>query len=246
MFKIQHFDTVTSTNDIIKDLAKNGAPEGTVVIADAQTAGRGRMGRSFMSPSGTGLYMSMLLCPKLGATAALLITTAAAVAVATAIEKHTKKDTYIKWVNDIFVGGKKVCGILTEGTFAQDGRLDFAILGIGVNLQVPKESFGELADIAGAIFDDDSYSNEEFVKDILCEFEKLYRNLESAPHYGEYVKRDMLCGKCVNVIRAGEVLYSAKVLGINKDFSLLVEHGGIRESLSTGEVSVKALQNDAV
>ena len=106
MFKIQHFDTVTSTNDIIKDLAINGAPEGTVVIADAQTAGRGRMGRRFMSPSGTGLYMSVLLRPKLGATAALLITTAAAVAVATAIEKHTKKDTYIKWVNDIYLNEK--------------------------------------------------------------------------------------------------------------------------------------------
>ena len=243
MFDIKRFSTVTSTNDVIKDLAKNGAPEGTVAIADAQTAGRGRMGRSFMSPVGTGLYMSILLRPKLSAQSALLITTAAAAAVALAVEKHTGRDAYIKWVNDIFQNGKKVCGILTEGVFKNDGSLDFAVLGIGVNLLPPKDSFGELESIAGAIFESDGYDKDAFVQDILATFEEYYRELENAPHYDDYIKRDMLSGKAVDVIRAGEVLYSGVVLKINRDFSIAVKHDGICESISTGEVSVKQKAN---
>ena len=107
MFKITHFTEVTSTNDIIKDMAKAGAPAFSVVIADSQTAGRGRMGRSFMSPSGTGLYMSVLLRPDFSPDKALLITTAAAVSTAKAIEKHTGKTAFIKWVNDIYYNNKK-------------------------------------------------------------------------------------------------------------------------------------------
>ncbi len=243
MFKIKRFSTVTSTNDIIKDLAKNGAPEGTVAIANAQTAGRGRMGRSFMSPEGTGLYMSVLLRPKLSASSALLITTAAAAAVALAIEKHTGKDAYIKWVNDIFQNGKKVCGILTEGVFGNNGTLDFAVLGIGVNLMPPKDGFGDLDSIAGAVFENGGYDKDAFVQDILENFEKYYRGIENTPHYSDYVKRDILSGKNVDVICAGEVLYSAKVIGINKDFSIAVEHDGICENISTGEVSVRKKAN---
>ena len=238
MFKITHLSEVTSTNDIIKDMAKAGAPAFSVVIADSQTAGRGRMGRSFMSPSGTGLYMSVLLRPDFSPDKALLITTAAAVSTAKAIEKHTGKTAFIKWVNDIFVDGKKVCGILTEGSVA-NGCLEYAVLGIGINLMKPHGGFVGLENIAGAIFENENYDKDALVNDILENFADYYLDLENSPHYSEYVARDMLCGKEVDVIRAGELLYSAKVVRIDKDFSLTVEHDGKKENLATGEVSVK-------
>lgn len=239
MFEIKHFPTVTSTNDIIKEMAKDGAREGTVVIADTQSAGRGRMGRSFMSPCGTGIYMSVLLRPCLSADKALLITTAAAVAVAKTVEKHTGRPADIKWVNDVYQCGKKVCGILTEGQISQSGSLEYAVLGIGVNLEVPKGGFGELENVAGAIFDGGKYDKEQIAADILKNFWVYYENLEEKPHYADYVSRDMLRGKTVKVMRSGEVLYEAKVCGIDENFSLVIERYGKKEPLATGEVSVK-------
>lgn len=235
MFEIKRFAEVTSTNDIIKAMAKDGAPEWTVAVADRQTAGRGRMGRSFMSPSGTGIYMSVLLRPELCADMSLLITTAAAAAVAKAIEKHTGKAAKIKWVNDIFVDGKKVCGILTEGQISQEGTLAYAVLGIGVNLEPPKGGFGELESIAGAMFECSGYDKERIIFDILENFAEYYKNLEAKPHYNDYVSRDMLNGKRVNVLRAGEMVYESKVCGIDENFALVTEHG----TLQSGEVSVK-------
>ena len=241
MFEIMYFGgIVSSTNDIAKGMAKAGAPEGNVVLADSQTSGRGRMGRSFFSPRGTGAYMSILLRPAFSAASTTLITTAAAVAVAKAIEKHSGKKAQIKWVNDIFVDGKKVCGILTEGEFLPDGKFDFAILGIGINLITPSGGFGEFSDIAGAVFDGIDFNKDKFIGDILKNFEDFYKNLEKKPHYSDYVSRDMLIGKELNVINCGEILYSAKALGINESFALVLEHDGKKELLSSGEVSVRA------
>ncbi|MBE6679291.1 MAG: biotin--[acetyl-CoA-carboxylase] ligase [Ruminococcaceae bacterium] len=235
---ISYFDTVTSTNDIAKALAKNGATEGTVIVANHQSAGRGRMGKSFMSPEGTGLYMSVILRPKFPPESSLLITTAAAAAVAKTIEKYTTVKPQIKWVNDVYMRGKKVCGILTEGQIRGD-NLEFAILGIGVNLMAPQGGFGELETIAGAVFEDDDIDKEVFLKEILNAFFAYYKNLEEKPHYHDYVSRDMLCGKKVSVIQGGKELYTATVCGIERDFSLTVEHGGKKENLASGEVSVK-------
>lgn len=239
MFEIKRFAEVTSTNDIIKAMAKDGAPEWTVAVADRQTAGRGRMGRSFMSPSGTGIYMSVLLRPTLCADLSLLITTAAATAVAKAVEKHTGKAAKIKWVNDIFLDGKKVCGILTEGQITQSTALDYAVLGIGVNLEPPKGGFGELENIAGALFNGGGYDRDRIIFDILENFAEYYKNLADRPHLKDYVSRDMLSGKTVKVIRAGEVLCEAKVCGIDENFALVIERDGKKEHLATGEVSVK-------
>lgn len=108
---IKVFKTIDSTNTYAKTLAQNGAPQGTVVISEEQTAGRGRMGRSFYSPASTGIYMSIVLRPKLSLEDSLLITTSVAVAVSNAIEKIAYIDTKIKWVNDIYFGDKKLCGI---------------------------------------------------------------------------------------------------------------------------------------
>ena len=140
----QVFPVLPSTNDTVKALAAEGAPEGVVVLAEAQTAGKGRMRRQFFSPDGTGIYMSILLRPKLAAEDALFITTAAAAAVADAIEAATGENAGIKWVNDVYLRGLKVCGILTEGALGlEEGNLEYAVLGIGINAIAPQNGFPE-------------------------------------------------------------------------------------------------------
>jgi Biotin/lipoate A/B protein ligase family. len=134
-------------------MASKGACEGTVIIASEQTQGRGRMGRTFFSPPSTGLYMSVILRPQLSLEDSLLITTGTAVAVAKAIETLTQKGVQIKWVNDLFMDGKKVCGILTEASLnVENGGLDYAVVGIGINV-CTKDFPNDLKDLAGSIFD---------------------------------------------------------------------------------------------
>ena len=125
-------DSVTSTNTLLKQIAEHGGAEGMVLIAHQQTQGKGRLGRAFFSPKGTGLYLSVLLRPRFSAEEALSITTAAAVAVAQAIDAVTGEYPQIKWVNDVYLRGRKVCGILTEAAvdFESSG-LHYAILEIG-------------------------------------------------------------------------------------------------------------------
>ena len=135
---ISVFSSVTSTNTILKEMAEQGAKEGTVIIAEEQTAGRGRTGKQFYSPKGTGIYISILLRPDIPAEESLFLTTSAAVATARAIEDVSDKRALIKWVNDIYLEDKKTCGILTEGAFnVETGKLDYAIVGIGINKQIP-------------------------------------------------------------------------------------------------------------
>ena len=136
-------EKTVSTNEDVKQLAELGDGEFTVVLARSQTGGKGRMGRSFYSGDG-GLYFSVLLRPGFSADTCLKITTAAAVAMAKAIEDISQKQTKIKWVNDIYIGSKKVCGILTEAAFnIETNQLDYAIVGIGVNLLNVFDSFSK-------------------------------------------------------------------------------------------------------
>ena len=223
---IKKFDTATSTNDIAKTEAENGAAEGTVIVANAQENGRGRLGRSFLSPNG-GLYMSVILRPE-SFEAAVSITTKAAVAVSLAIEKCIGDNVSIKWVNDIYFKDKKVCGILTESVF--DGaKPKYAVLGIGVNLKTAPE---EISNIAGGIGDVD---RDELMQCILDEFFDGTHNV-----FDEYSKRDMLKGKNVTVHRGGNAEYSALASGITPDFGLkLIKTDGSEEILQSGEVSVR-------
>ena len=229
-FLIERYDTVTSTNDILKEKARAGAPAGTVAVAKRQTAGRGRMGRSFFSEDG-GLYFSLLLRPAGKAEDVLAITAKAAVAVALAVEKHTGKAAEIKWVNDIYQGGKKVCGILAEGQATGHG-MDYVVLGIGVNLSLASGFPEDLKETAGTLFSDTAYDAEAILADILA-------NLSAENAYAEYVKRDMLFGRTVSVLRGGEAVCIAKADGITEDFGLrLVTEDG-EEVLRTGEVSIR-------
>ena len=151
---IQVQESVTSTNTVLKGLAEQGGAEGMVLLAQEQTQGKGRLGRTFFSPKGTGLYMSVLLRPRFSAEEALSITTAAAVAVAEAVDQVTGQHARIKWVNDVYLRGRKVCGILTEAAVDfESGGLQYAVLGMGINIREPEGGFSpELAQVAGALF----------------------------------------------------------------------------------------------
>ena len=147
-------DTVTSTNLLVKELGAQGAPEGTLMVAGEQTLGRGRLGRRFESPNGTGLYHTLLLRPDLTLAQSVHITILAAVAVAEGIEEVTGLKPEIKWVNDLYLGDRKICGILAESSLRPGSdRIDYTALGIGINLEEPEGGFaGTAAGIAGALY----------------------------------------------------------------------------------------------
>lgn len=243
-YDVRIFPELDSTNTALRKAAKAGAPEGLVYIADRQTAGRGRMGRCFCSPAGTGLYMSVLLRPNIPAGSALLMTTAAAVAMSEAIENVTGRMTGIKWVNDILSDGKKVCGILTEAAFSvETGSIDYAVLGVGVNIREPEGGFPEeLRDIAGALTDrTEGNLRNRIAAGFLNRFTEYYSDLASRKFYSGYLSRLAVLGKRVNVIKPSGT-EEATAVGLDRDFRLEVTYpDGRRELLSSGEVSTKLL-----
>lgn len=239
----EYRDSVTSTNTLLKKMAENGEKEGYVLIAGEQTAGRGRLGRSFSSQNKTGVYFSILLRPDMKPSESLLITTCAAVAVAKAIEKNTGKMTSIKWVNDIYMHDRKVCGILTEASFdLESGKLSYAVLGIGINMYFPGNSLPEeIKDIAGAVFDEkpDGDTVSKIVADVINIFFEEYKVLVGKHFLFDYCSRSYLDGKDINVIKP-DGTKEAVALDIDNDFRLHVKYpDGSEEYLSSGEVSTK-------
>lgn len=234
---------VPSTNRLLLEEAGRGAEEGRLLLAGEQTEGRGRTGRSFFSPGNTGVYMSLLLRPEnYSAKQAVRLTTMAAVAVCEAIEKISGEDAGIKWVNDIYVRGRKVCGILTEASFSlESGMLDYAVLGIGMNVYEPEGGFPEeLADVAGAVFrghrDD---GKNRLAAEILNCFYRYYRGEDPGGYVEKYRKRSLIIGKQVT-LTAGKESRSALVLGIDDDCRLLIRYpDGTEDCRSSGEVSVR-------
>ncbi len=237
---VKYYECLPSTNETAKEFAANGAEEGTVIVANHQTAGRGRLGRNFFSPD-SGLYFSIVLRPSLNIEESLLITTAAAVAVCRAIETVTKQTALIKWVNDIFVNNKKVCGILCESSLkAGTNQLEYAILGIGINVTTPKDGFpAEISKIAGTLTEEteNNIKNELFTE-IITEFFSIYTTLTKKEFLPEYNRRMLLIGKTVSVCTAqGEK--EVKVLGIDSNFGLKVQFAdGSVSTLSSGEVTI--------
>ena len=236
------FDSVDSTNLVLRQLANQGAPEGTVVISAEQTGGRGRKGRSFYSPVGTGVYVSLLLKPKIAPDDATLITTTAAVAVSEAVEALSGRTAEIKWVNDVFMDGKKVCGILTEGSFdMESGQFEYAILGTGINVYTPAGGFPEeIRSIAGSVLPTSAPDGKNrMIAEYLNRFLPLYRSLGSSLTNAEYRRRSFVLGKMVNVI-ANDGTTPACALDVDEKCRLIVEYAdGRREALSSGEISVK-------
>ncbi len=234
-------DSVDSTNKYLKKKAVLGGTEGSIVIADSQTGGRGRFTRKFFSPGGCGIYMSILLKPCFPAKDAVLITAAAAVAVAEACEFLSGKKAEIKWVNDVYMEGKKVCGILTEGAIKPDGCFDYAVLGIGINAFAPDTGFDkEIKDIAGAVFNEKAENlRNRLAAEVITRFFSYYEELCAKTFLKGYREKSCVTGKEVTVIK-NEKMQTAVALSIDDDCRLEVEYEDkTREYLSSGEISIK-------
>lgn len=238
---INYYTTLPSTNTLLKEKACEGAKEGLVIIAESQTEGRGRFYRKFYSPE-NGIYMSILLRPDSTGFDATLITTAAAVAVARSAENLSGKETKIKWVNDVLIDSKKICGILTEGAInPTDGKPEYVIVGIGINAFMPENGFDEeIKDIAGAVFPAfDPDLKAKLTAEVINIFMEYYTNLEKKAFLEEYRKRSAVIEKEISVFKNCSEFY-ATALDIDDNCRLLVQYpDGTREFLSSGEISIK-------
>ena len=239
---IMIFDTLESTNKTTKELSISGAEHGTVVLARSQTAGRGRYDRQFHSPPG-GIYLSFILHPdRLSLETPTLITAVAAVAVCRAVETVTPDSPRIKWVNDIFLNGKKICGILTEAvTDFESGNIQWVVVGIGVNFDTKQTDIPkDLRGIIGSIFaDGDSAVTRnqlvgEIINQVLCGTTYSREQILC-----EYKKRLMMLGEPITVISPKET-YNATAMDIDGNGHLIVkkENNEIY-TLSGGEISIK-------
>lgn len=234
-------EETASTNDYCKNLAKE-TNQDTLVIALSQTNGKGRLSRTFFSPKESGIYLSFLLHPSLSAKQCTKITTAAAVAAAESIDLISNKKSLIKWVNDIYLDGKKVAGILTETSFCGNSdRLEYAVMGIGVNLFNPKGDFPEdIKGKAGSVFGQLLPSSQitiKFIQEFVKRFLDIYAILPDTLYMDNYKSRSMLTGKNISFLKNGEKC-SGFVLGIDDDAQLLLATDKGSITLSAGEVSL--------
>lgn len=238
--KTDIFRSIDSTNNFAKSLAQLGAEHGTTVISEVQSQGKGRMGRSFHSPIGLGIYMSVVLRPKLSVEHSLLITSCVAVAVSEAIEKVTGLECSIKWVNDIYVGNKKLCGILTEASVnVEQGGLDYAVVGIGLNVHntnFPKQ----ISDIATSLYMEtgEKFSKSILVAEILNSLEAHLENIRDKSFIEEYRRRSNLIGKRIEITHNDEVT-QAECIGIDEICRLLVRYdNGEEKALMSGTIRI--------
>jgi len=246
--KIIVHKTLPSTSQTAKMLALDGAEHGTVILSECQTLGRGRLGRSFFSPANTGIYMSIILRPKLAVTNSVLITTAVSVAICNAIETITGIHAQIKWVNDIFVNNKKVCGILTEAvTDFESGNVEFIVIGIGLNFNTTISDFPtEIQDIAGSLYDEkpNGISRNQLIAEIINQVFDVCNDLEEKKYLNEYKKRSLIVGKEIEVIHLNNNLNKksfAVAIDIDDNGCLIVKNqDGSLSTLSSGEVQIRS------
>lgn len=234
-----------STNDHAKREAALGAPHGTVILADRQTNGKGRLGRSFFSPPGKSVYLSILLrkdFPRSGT----MVTLAAAVAVCEAIERLTEGTPRIKWVNDIYLGGRKLCGILTEASMnVETADFEYMVVGIGVNTNYRGEEFPpELSGVATSLREElgREVSRSRLAAEIIRSFFRLYAQIDAPGLIEEYRSRCFVPGKDIRVLEMGKEPRLARALGIDEEGRLLVRFaGGEQRALSSGEISIRTI-----
>ncbi len=235
-------EELDSTNLAARRVAESGDLAARAILARRQSHGRGRLGRSFFSPDG-GIYLSLLLKPTLPPSDAIMLTTAAAVATSRAIDTLTERVCGIKWVNDLYLDNRKVCGILTEAKLDGD-RLAYAIVGIGVNLTAPEDGFPEdIAWRAGALYPcGKAPSNAENIlaSGIINEFMRLYEQPKSS-YLDEYRSRSIVIGREIDVIHViGGESKRATAVAIDDECRLVVRYpDGSVEALGSGEISLK-------
>ena len=250
VFELEVLPEIDSTNNYLRNIAITAQHNGTLadlrpwhaVITSSQTAGRGRMGRTFVSPPRTGIYLSVLLRPSFESNLAVRITTAAAVAAVQAIEACTEEHPQIKWVNDVYVRNRKVCGILTEASINYEtGVPDWVVLGIGLNVYPPEGGFpAELKDIAGAITQKRSKNlRSRITAEFLARFYQICNDLGNSEYSEEYKRRSFLLGQRIDVIKS-DGLVPATAIDIDGECRLVVRYDDqTTEVLSSGEVSVR-------
>ena len=240
------FETIDSTNTRARELAKQGAPHGTVLIADHQTGGRGRLGRSFHSPAGSGIYMSVILRPQCAPQQIMHLTCAAAVAMCDAVEAAAGFRPGIKWTNDLVWGKRKIAGVLTELGFDNRGNVDFAVVGIGINCCQRETDFPEeIRGIAGSL---SSVSSQEINRAAVAAamMDALYRMdayllTSKAQILRQYRADCITLGQEVSLVR-GEEIRHGTALDIDDDGALLVRlPDGSTEVVNSGEVSVRGM-----
>lgn len=240
--KLICLDSVDSTNTYLKKMAREGCDEGTVVIADSQTAGRGRMGRAFYSKSGAGVYLSVLLKPECNPEEAGSLTPHVAVAVCKAIERVCNVKPDIKWVNDLLIGGKKICGVLCESSIGPDGMPDYIVCGVGVNVLHRTEDFPDaIKDIAGSIYTQCGIEAERgtLIAAIVEEIMRMYAlwKRDRKVYLEDYRARCITTGKYIQ-IKNGSGIADAYAKEISEDFGLTVNAAGGTVTLRSGEVSI--------
>ena len=238
-------ERLDSSNQTAKRLALAGAPHGTLVLAGQQSAGRGRMGRRFESPAGKGIYLSLVLRAPVPASEALGVTVGAAVAVARAVQKLCGIELGIKWVNDLYYQGKKVCGILTEaGTSVESGLLEWLVVGIGLNLTTtPADWPEELARTAGSLFPGGPapVGRAALAGAIARELLALCPGFDCLD---EYRARCFVPGHWVTVCAETET-YAAKALAIDEEGRLVIQReNGRQEALRCGEVTTRPARTE--
>ncbi|MCY6354313.1 biotin--[acetyl-CoA-carboxylase] ligase [Clostridium sp. ZS2-4] len=243
---IIHFDSVDSTNNEAKKLAREGVKEGTVVIAEEQTMGRGRLGRNWTSPKYKGIWMSIILRPDIDPMKVSKVTQIGAAAVVMAA-KDMGIEALIKWSNDIVMNGKKVCGILTEMS-GELTKVNYVIMGIGINVNIEKEEFSEaIKDVASSLkIEKGQYvKRKELVSKVLNNFENLYDEFINEGKIDKSIeicrKKSILIGKQVRIIERKKET-KAKVLDLSKDGKLIVQYeDGKVEEIISGEISVRGM-----
>jgi len=233
---IHIYPTVESTNTTAKEMAKAGAKHGAVVMAESQSLGRGRRGRSFFSPAGTGIYMSLVLKP----IPPIPLTAFAAVSVCKAIENLTEKKPDIKWPNDLLLHGKKICGILAE-SIGNNSEMPCVVVGIGINFMNPAGSFpSEIEDTAGAIFSEGepAISRNRLAAEIINRM--TAKNLPPAKSIlASYKSRMSMLGSPIKVICPNET-YEAIAQDVDLAGGLVVlKENGQKHNLTIGEITIR-------
>lgn len=243
--EVLYFDTIDSTNTKAQELAEKGYPSGTLVVADKQESGKGRRGRSWVSPSGTGIFMTLMIKPDINPNNASMLTLVAALAVAKAITSVTGEEAMIKWPNDIVVNGKKVCGILTEMN-AQFDYINHIVVGIGIN--VHNESFPEeISQMASSLMIEAGgkrFHRAQIIAETMSYFEQYYdtflQTQDLSALVREYDELLVNMNKAVRVLDPKEP-FDGKAMGITPKGELIVDTWESRKLVSSGEVSVRGI-----
>lgn len=243
--KVIYFDETDSTNTKAAEFAQKGYPNGTLVVADKQTAGKGRRGRNWESPSGSGIFMSLMIKPDINPNNASMLTLVTALSVANAITDVTGQQALIKWPNDIVMNGRKICGILTEMS-AQFDYINHIVIGIGIN--VHNEIFPEeLSQIASSLMlecEGRRFHRADIIEKTLEHFEKYYEiflkteNLEALVHDYNAILVNM--HQQVRVLDSKDP-FEGRAMGITKGGELIVDTWESRKLVSSGEVSVRGI-----